>query len=488
MRLEDRKWYRAEVIGENLKKIIPNELISNLCVQGAMPDLGRLEIQYKNAGRVANFRSNLWMDIDNGKKRAIMIDERYVKILDEFSGEPQMYVLKQDGREIPGHVIAYKKERSAQSPTPTRIERRGKVLPLTPRFTRFLREALSSVALDDIQDSTQRRPDFSCWRDLLVIEVKSLEEDATKRMSNLTEELEKREDWPTFMGEWPIDSVVRNLKEEDQKAVRWKIYDRISRAIKSHLKKASKQLAAYAADNPRTNQVHVVVLINEDWEVYHPNLVSLIIQKALARQEENDPKYKRIDAVLYMTARHGRPDGNNLAHPIIMIPGPVMKNCPWKNSVMDFLVQRWCQWEGARYIECDPAGAEAIVNSFTTIEHIPDQMQRQDLWRLAYRRNPYMRSWTYEKLRDHWDDVDIISLFVFIKDSPIKLSKAEITKSLEQFTHLLDEIAHRGLPVERFDSESGRMMAAAKRMRVPPIGIVWLKGFSEQRTKTLDPR
>ena len=99
-----------------------------------------------------------------------------------------------------------------------------------------------------------------------------------------------------------------------------------------------------------------------------------------------------------------------------------------------------------------------------------------------------MRSWTYEKLRDHWDDVDIISLFVFIKDSPIKLSKAEITKSLEQFTHLLDEIAHRGLPVERFDSESGRMMAAAKRMRVPPIGIVWLKGFSEQRTKTLDPR
>ena len=488
MRLEDGKWYRAKVIGENLKKIIPNEIISNLCIQASVPDLGRLEIQYKNTGRVANFRSNLWMDRDDGQKRAIMIDERSVEILDEFSGEPQMYVLKQNGREIPGHVIAYKKEKSAQSPMPNRIERRGKVLPLTPRFKRFLREALSSIALDDIQDSTQKRPDFSCWRDLLVIEVKSLEEDATKRMSNLTEELEKREDWPTFMGEWPVDSVIRNLKEEDQKAVRGRIYDRIGRAINNHLKKASKQLAAYAKDHPGVNQVRVVVLINEDWEVYHPNLVSLIIQKALARQEKNIPEYKGIDAVLYMTARHGRPDGNNIAHPIIMIPGPVMKNYPWKNSVMDFLVQRWCQWEGARYIECDPAGAEAIVNSFTTIEHIPNQMQRQDLWRLAYRRNPYMRSWTYEKLRDHWDDVDIMGLFAFIKDSPVKLSEAEIAKFLEQFTHLLDEIAHRGLPVERFDSESDRMIAAAKRMRIPPVGMAWLKRFSEQRTKTLDPR
>lgn len=475
MRLEDGKWYRAKVIGKNLKKIIPNEIISNLCIEASLPDLGRLEIQYKNTGRVANFRSNLWMDRDDGQKRAIMVDERSVEILDKFSGEPQMYVLKQNGREIPGHVIAYRKGKSAQSPMPNRIERRGEVLPLTPRFTKFLREALTSIVLDDIRDSTQKRPDFSCWRDLLVIEVKSLEEDATKRMSNLTEELEKRDDWPTFMGEWPVDSVIRNLKEEDQKAVRGRIYDRIGRAINNHLKKASKQLVAYAKDHPRANQVRVVVLINEDWEVCHPNLVSLIIQKALARQEKNIPEYKGIDAVLYMTARHGRPDGNNIAHPIIMIPGQVMKNYPWKNSVMDFLVQRWCQWEGARYIECDPAGAETFVNSFTTIEHIPDQMQRQDLWRLAYRRNPYMRSWTYEKLRDHWDDVDIMSLFAFIKDSPVKLSEAEITKFLEQFTHLLDEIAHRGLPIERFDSESDRMIAAAKRMRIPPVGIAWLK-------------
>ena len=380
MRLEDGKWYRAEVTGRNLKKILPNEIIPNLCIQASMPDLGHLEIQYENTGRVANFRSNLWMEMDDGEKRALMIDERSVEILDEFSGEPQTYILKQDGREIPGSVIAYKKERSVQSPIPNRIERRGKVLPLTPRFLCFLRSALSSIELDDVQDSTQRRPDFSCWRDLLVIEVKSLEEDATKRMFNLTEELEKREDWPTFLGEWPIDSVVRNLKKEDQEAVRGKIYDRIGRTIKSHLKKASKQLAAYTADtvdtadNPRTNQVRVVVLINEDWEVYHPNLVSRIIQEALARQEEEDPKYKSIDAVLYMTERHGKPDGDNIAHPIIMIPGPVMENYPWKNSVIDFLVQRWCQWGGARYIEVGPDDAEGVVNEFTTIEHIPDQM------------------------------------------------------------------------------------------------------------------
>ena len=204
----------------------------------------------------------------------------------------------------------------------------------------------------------------------------------------------------------------------------------------------------------------------------------------LARQEDDVPKHKSIDAVLYMTMRHGRPDGNNIAHPVIIITGSVMENCPWKNIVLNFFVQRWCQWEGARYIEGDPADAETIVDSFTTIEHIPEQMKRYERWRLAYRRDPYMRSWTYEKLRDHWDEVYIMDLFAFIRNSPIKPSEADIAKSLEQFTHLLDEIAHRGLPVEKFDSESDRMMAAAKRIGIPSVGLEWLKRFSDERVRS----
>ena len=342
----------------------------------------------------------------------------------------------------------------------------------------FLHDALSGIALDDIQHPSQRRPDFSCLRGLLVIEVKSLVEDATQRISNVTEELEKREDWPIFYGAWPMDSVLRNLKDPDP--VRWRMIERIGRAIKNHLKKASKQLAAYAADNPRLNQVRVVVLINEDLGIYHPNLVVPTIQEALVRQEDNVPKYKSIDAVLYMTERHAVRDDNNIAHPFITIPGRTMANSPWKNSVLEFLVRRWCQWEGARYIATDPTDPTAFVNSFVTLDHIPDQMRRQDAWRLAYRRSPYMRSWKYEELLELWDKLAILDMFALIKDSPIKRSDADIAKSLERFTHLLEEIAHRGLTAEMFDGESDRLIDAGKRMGIPSVGLAWLKGLSDE--------
>ncbi len=44
-------------------------------------------------------------------------------------------------------------------------------------------------------------------------------------------------------------------------------------------------------------------------------------------------------------------------------------------------------------------------------------------------------------------------------------------------THLQDELAHRGLPVEKFKVEPDRIMAAAKRLEISPIGIKWLEDY-----------
>lgn len=357
----------------------------------------------------------------------------------------------------------------------SRIERRGGVAPSTPRFMRFLIEAMGGVALDDVQDPGQMRPDFSCLRGLLAVEIKSLEGDASQRIANLTEELEKREDWPEFLGAWPIDSVIRNMDEPD--LVRRKISDRIGRAIVSHLRKANKQLAAHSSEFSRTSQVRLVVLINEDHEVYDPPTTVNILQKALSRFENGKPLYEHIDAVLYLTERHASQNNRNIVFPMITITGPSLDHSPWKGNVLDFVGWKWCRWTGARYLEAAPEDVGAFFNSFSTIEHIPDQMRRQDTWSLSYRRNPYMRLWSYEKLRDHWDDVIVVGMFAFLKDSPIKLSKTEIARFLEQFTHLMDEIAHRGLPMIKFKSEPERVKNAAKRIGLPPAGVTWIAEF-----------
>jgi hypothetical protein len=361
------------------------------------------------------------------------------------------------------------------------IKRRGKVKPLTPRFMRFMREALSGLSLDHLQAPNQMRADFVCLRGLLAVEVKSLEEDASARLSNLTEDLEEREDWPLFYGAWPIDSVIANLKDPDP--VKHRVAERIGRAVVNHLKKANDQLAAHAATFPRANLVRLVVLINEDHEVYDPAIAVYVIQRALSRVKDERPKYESIDAVMFLSERQAIRSGDDIAFPIIAVTGRPVDEARWKGQVLDFIASKWSAWTGARHISNETESVESMINSFATIEHIPDQMHRQDKWHLEYRRNPYMRSWSYGQVRDHWDEIVIVGIFAFIKDAPVKPSKSEVTRFLERLTHLMEEVAHRGLPMTKFKAEPNRLIEAARRIEIPQAGLTWLAAYFDGKAK-----
>jgi len=108
-------------------------------------------------------------------------------------------------------------------------------------------------------------------------------------------------------------------------------------------------------------------------------------------------------------------------------------------------------------------------------------MRRRDAWSLAYRRNPYLRSWNYEELRGRWDDLSVIGILPFMKDCPVKPSEPDIVKLLEELTHLIDEFAHRGLPNPLFKLEPGRVMTAARRIGVSSIGLRWLERLLDHK-------
>jgi hypothetical protein len=349
-----------------------------------------------------------------------------------------------------------------------RIERRGKVDPLTPRFIKFLVEELGGELLDDIQAPSDRRIDYRCLRGLLAIELKTLEEDATERMSNLTDELEKRDDWPQFYGSWPIESVLSNL--DDPEPVRQKTGERIGRAIVNHLKKANKQLAAHVQDFPRNRVIRLVVLLNEDHEIYDPATVTYLMQKELGRRDGDQPRYECIDAVMFLTERHATRVGNDVAFFVGAFTGQPMEDSPWKGDVLDEIGKRWSRWNGARAV---PRDAEA-VNSFSTIDHVPDEMRRHDLWRLQYRRKPYMQALSNEQVRDRWDECTVRSMFAFMKDSPAKPAKDESMRNMEIFTHVSEEIARRGIPLPQLQAEMDRLLAAGIRLKLSPEQQDWL--------------
>lgn len=358
-----------------------------------------------------------------------------------------------------------------------RVERRGEVNKLTPRVERFLVEALRGASMDDPENSETRRVDFACLGGLLAIEIKSLEDDATERMDNLTKELQERDDWPVFLGSAPIQAFIKHL--EDSQKVERKVIERVGRAVKNHIHKANKQLEAHSASNPRKNTVRVVFLINEDHEVYDPKAVAFIVQKLLLREERGALLYPNIDAVIFMSERHATALNCQIAFPIVRIEAPPIEQAVWKRDVLDLMLRRWGAWNGRSVHHVDDDSTE-----FDTVEHIPEEMKRYEKWELDYRRNRYMRKFTKDELRDRLDEIMAVSTLKFGKDSPEVPIDEAVTWSMSSMSHIMLEMGWRGTPITDFPLEPGRLALAAKRLGFSEKAATWLKTDFEQDKKS----
>jgi hypothetical protein len=294
-----------------------------------------------------------------------------------------------------------------------RIERKGPVSRLTPRLERFFVEALGGEALDAIQDAEERKADFRCLRGLLAVELKTLEEDGSERLGHLTAELRMRPDWPVFLGAAPLDSHIKHLDKPDE--MRRRVVERIGRAIKNHMRKASKQLAAHAATFPRKNMAKAMVLANEDHELYDPETVIYIVRQLLLREEKGLPLCPAIDAVLFLTERHAAPLMGRVGFPIVCIEAPSIERAPWKRDVTELFMTRWAAWNGMPLYQADPQRQR-----FTVIDPIPEQMKRYEGWELDYKRARGMRNLTDDELRERFDEIISITSLALVHGSPFK--------------------------------------------------------------------
>lgn len=348
-----------------------------------------------------------------------------------------------------------------------RIERTGPVERLTPQVESFLLAGLGGVSLDQVQSHERTRIDYVCLRGLLAVELKTLEGAPAERTNNFVDSLRTRPDFPMFFGSVPLEAAFKNMAEPEK--LRRAALDRVGRTIVNHMKKADSQLAQHAADFPRRTCLKILVLVNEDHPEYDPETVAWVVQRELGRVLDGQRRYANTDAVLYLTERHGQALGGRIAFPICAIHGPAMELQPWKEDVLGHVVRRWSTFHGRPLHMVDQDEL-----SFETIDHVPDQMPRHELWRLQYRRNPYLAHLSDDQLRDEFDEVMLVTELWGMKGSPIKLDMEAATVAMERFTHIQIEMHNRALPISRFDHSFDRQLAAAARLNLPARAVKWL--------------
>ncbi|MGN6304195.1 MAG: hypothetical protein ACTHNH_05225 [Mesorhizobium sp.] len=349
-----------------------------------------------------------------------------------------------------------------------RIERTGPIPKLTPRLERFFIEALGGKSLDALQHPEARKADFQCLRGLLAIELKSLEEDGSERIDNLMNEMRKRPDWPLFLGAAPIDAIFKHLDQPDE--ARRKLTDRIGRAIKNHIHKANKQLGAHAQAVSRQNLMLMMVIANEDHEIYDPNLVGGIIQRHLLRRENGVLLHPHIDAVIFLSERHAAAVGEQLTFAVMCIEAASVETDTWKGDVIELFLQRWAKWNGQPLLHAEP---ESI--KFEAVDHIPEQMARYEKWELDYKRNRYMQHFTRDQLRDRFDEVNCVSVLRFIKASPMKPPDQAVAWCMSSLSHIMLEMGWRAIPATEFRLEPLRLARAAQRLGLPSDAVLWFE-------------
>ena len=359
-----------------------------------------------------------------------------------------------------------------------RIERTGKIEKLTPRIERFLIDRLGGVSLDDLQSSSTRRADFSCLRGLLAVEIKSLEDSPSERMSNLVDELRQRPDWPIFLGSAPLESFVKNV--DDPELVRRDIIGRIGRGVINPLKKANRQLEAHAKNLPRPRLVRVLILINEDQEIYDPHTVSYVLWHAVRREQDGKPQYEHIDAIIYLTERHATVRDGKVAFPVLSVEAAGVYDAPWKAGVVQLLMDRW---SADNYGTISPFND---VSEFTTIDHIPEQAPRSERWRTDYMRQPYLRGMSRDELRERFDEVTLLTTLPMLKETPLKLPPEGGQMAIQCFQDMMLELGERAIPITEFPHTAERAISAAKRLNLQPHVIAWVEAFersNEQRRR-----
>jgi hypothetical protein len=288
------------------------------------------------------------------------------------------------------------------------------------------------------------------------VEIKTLEGAPDERMDRAIKERALAGDWPTFLGTWPISSVLKHLPDAPEFLE--KLIERLSRPIVTHLKKGNSQLESYNNDSVRNRSVSILILINDDHPEYDPDAVGTILSRELEKTKNGLPRYDHIDAIIYLSERHAFDSGSHIAFPAVVAEGRVSSEQNiWKLDVVYFVTQRWASWLGRPF----QGVADQGDISFTEVEPVPEQMHRHERWSLEYRRNRYMETWDDDRIRDEWDIVTVGGLLAFHKYPPIQLPPAAIEALLVKLTHLRDEAAIRGLSLDYFKPDGDRLRAAA---------------------------
>jgi hypothetical protein len=325
------------------------------------------------------------------------------------------------------------------------IERTGGPPDLPAAFEAFVIRHLRGRSLDDRRDEEARQgkyPDFACYRDLVLIEMKHIETEQNERIKKTFKGRVRPDEEPLFYGTRRTNFTEFSNRDEIASAV----LSKLGRTIETQLSKAADQFEDYRKRNPRKNLVSICLLLNSRIDEFSPDVVLYAVQQKLQSSGDSS-RFPSIDAVVYISEKHAQKlqDGR-IAFAIVQIMCSPAIAQRWKMEVVQRVTQHWTEFRTGG------AAVSGRADQFESIVDVPSRMAAHEGWKLAYRRNPYLRGLTDQELKVHFHRCVGFSALLLNGNWPMP-SQEQHLGYVRNFGDAIEEINHRGIDMRRFDPQ-----------------------------------
>jgi hypothetical protein len=326
---------------------------------------------------------------------------------------------------------------------------------LEERFNEFVRSLKSAELFDELKLTSEQqiaqKPDFFFNERAIIGEMKTITKDMSPKVHAILEKHQDRDDYPVFYEKWEVGKILAHLPDGEE--INDEIFRAITSGVEDGVEKANRQIRETKKVFSLDDSEGILIVLNDLVDIVSPDIVVHKIHRLFnKRTQSGEFRYPHISLALIISTIHVLQGSQVL--PSIVVLNDHVSNYEESDNYVKWLQKKWASFNDMPFIQ-GVSDLESLRFSKREEKAPPQMIPRSEAWKRNYHRRPYLRDLTDEKLLEYAKQVNLQMLPGFFNGSHTRPSSEIMHQGMEKFTHLMEEMNHRGIDYRNLSSVIG---------------------------------
>lgn len=325
---------------------------------------------------------------------------------------------------------------------------------LEERFISFAKGLEGAELIDDftltLEQQAAQKADFFFNNRTIIGELKSLKTNTEDKIEAILRPYEDTPEWPHFYGEQDLQKILTFLPDKEK--INARLFNAVTDSIEGIVEKANRQIRTTKRTFNLPSAGGLLIILNDLVDILSPKMLAGRVRRCFhKRTATGDVRFPEITFAWAINMAHYTQVTPSLkAMPLLIMPSgqPDPHNI---EAFLNNLGKKWAAFEGVPHFETDADRFKKLeFRKFSDDKKETGLKPRHAVWRLQYKKNPYLRSLSKEELLLHGQKIMSRAgrmIYVKAKSRPSNELRGEV---MSQFTHFIEEMNYRAIDMREF--------------------------------------